>query len=53
MIDEKWNAFMNSGKISDYLEYKKSAEQYAAETGGEANENGGAQGNSTQGVPGW
>lgn len=22
MIDEKWNAFMNSGKISDYLEYK-------------------------------
>lgn len=38
MIDEKWNAFMNSGKISDYLEYKKSAEQSAAETGGEANE---------------
>ena len=53
MIDEKWNAFMNSGKISDYLEYKKSAEQSAAETGGEANENGGAQGNSTHGVPGW
>ena len=48
MIDEKWNAFMNSGKISDYLEYKKSAEQSAAETGGEANENGGAHSRSSR-----
>lgn len=52
MIDEKWNVFMNSGKISDYLEYK-SAEQSAAKTGGEANENGDAQGNSTQGISSW
>lgn len=23
MTDEKWNKFMMSGKISDYLDYKK------------------------------
>lgn len=51
MIDEKWNNFMMSGKISDYLEYKKAAEQSARENG-EANGNDDAQRNSTQGISG-
>lgn len=52
MIDEKWNDFMMSGKISDYIEYKKSAEQSVAKAG-EANENCDTQGNSSQGISSW
>ena len=49
MADEKWNNFMMTGKISDYLEYRKSAEAKV----GEASGNGNASGNSPQGVSGW
>lgn len=49
MTDDKWNIFMMTGKISDYLEYRKSAEAKV----GEASGNGDAQGNSPQGVSGW
>ncbi len=30
MLNEKWNEFMMSGKISDYLEYRKAVEEYTA-----------------------
>ena len=52
MTDDKWNNFMMTGKISDYLEYRKSAEQSAAMVGEESGK-GDAQGNSPQGVSGW
>lgn len=52
MTDDKWNDFMMTGKISDYLEYRKSAEQSAAKAGEESG-NGDASGNSPQGVSGW
>lgn len=52
MTDDKWNDFMMTGKISDYLEYKKSAEQFAAKAGEESG-NADAQGNSPQGVSSW
>lgn len=52
MTDDKWNDFMMTGKISDYLEYRKSAEQSAAKVGEESGD-GDASGNSPQGVSGW
>lgn len=33
MVETKWQAFLKSGKISDYLEYKN---ELKAEKGGEA-----------------
>ncbi len=52
MLDEKWNNFMVSGKISDYLDYKKTAEQSVAKAG-EANGNDDTQGDSSQGISSW
>lgn len=44
MTDEKWEYFMTTGKISDYLEFKKTENL----TGSEINENSNSQGNCTQ-----
>lgn len=52
MTDEKWNSFMLTGCISDYLEYKKAEEKALAGNGGE---HGGynPEGNSPEGVSRW
>lgn len=48
MTNDKWNCFMMTGKISDYLDYKKS-ENLSAKVGDTlGNDN--AQGNSAQRV---
>ncbi len=52
MTDEKWNEFIMTGKISDYLEYKKTEEEFTAGNG----ENHGScnpEGNSTEGISRW
>lgn len=47
MTEEKWNIFMSTGKIEDYLEYK------AVETkDGEINGNDYSQGYSDKGISG-
>jgi len=48
-MDEKWNAFMQSGKISDYLDYKSAERQYTQKAG-EGCGNCNISGNSTQGI---
>lgn len=45
MTDEKWNNFMMSGKISDYLDYKKSEAKVGENVG-----NSNVQGDSPQGI---
>lgn len=51
-MDEKWNAFMQSGKVSDYLEYKSAQRQYIQKAGGDCG-NSDLSGNSTQGISDW
>lgn len=52
MTDEKWNNFMITGKISDYLDYKKSEEHISAKVG-ENDGNNDSKRNSSQGISGW
>lgn len=50
MTDEKWDNFMMTGKISDYLDYKKT--QQISSKVGETIGNCNPEGNSSQGISG-
>lgn len=49
MTDEKWNVFMSTGKIEDYLNYKADDSKIKE---GETNGNDNPQGYSYQGISG-
>jgi hypothetical protein len=49
MTDEKWNVFISTGKINDYLEYKNSARK---SEDGEINGNADTAGYSSEGISG-
>ena len=47
MTDEKWNKFMSTGKIQDYLDYKNDSQHIK---NGDLNGNNNSLGNSTEGI---